>query len=162
MGSLSLLQWIFLTQELNQGLLHCRRTLYLSYQGSPKHIKMLHNVHHQFSSVAQLCLTLCNPMDSPWNSPGQNTGVGSLIPSPGSLPNPGVEPRSPALQEDSLPDEPQGKPKNTGVASLSLLQPIFLTQELNRGLLHCKQIPDQLSYQGSNRPYLSTDEDSDQ
>ena len=31
--------------------------------------------------VAQLCLTLCNPMHglhSPWNSPGQNTGVGSL------------------------------------------------------------------------------------
>ena len=63
MGSLSLLQWIFLTQELNRGLLHCRRTLYLSYQGSPKHIKMLHNVHHQFSSVTQLCLTLCDPMN---------------------------------------------------------------------------------------------------
>ena len=29
--------------------------------------------------VAQSCLTLCNPMDrSPWNSPGQNTGAGSL------------------------------------------------------------------------------------
>ena len=36
MGSLSLLQWIFLTQESNQGLLHCRKILYqLSYQGSP-------------------------------------------------------------------------------------------------------------------------------
>ena len=36
MGSLSLLQWIFQTQELNQHLLHCRRILYhLSYQGSP-------------------------------------------------------------------------------------------------------------------------------
>ena len=34
---------------------------------------------------------------SPWNSPGQNTGVGSLLPSPGDLPNPGLEPRSPAL-----------------------------------------------------------------
>ena len=34
-GSLSLLQWIFLTHELNQGLLHCRQILYqLSYQGS--------------------------------------------------------------------------------------------------------------------------------
>ena len=34
-GSLSLLQQIFLTQELNRGLLHCRRILYqLSYQGS--------------------------------------------------------------------------------------------------------------------------------
>ena len=37
------------------------------------------------------------------------------FPSPGDLPNPGIEPKSPALQEDSLPSEPQGKPKNTGV-----------------------------------------------
>ena len=28
--------------------------------------------------VAQLCLILCDPMDCPWNSPGQNTGVGGL------------------------------------------------------------------------------------
>ena len=40
-----------------------------------------------------------------------------------------------------------GKPKNTGVGSLSLLQQIFLTQELNWGLLHCRQILYQLSYQ---------------
>ena len=58
----------------------------------------------------------------------------------GDVPNPGIEPRSPALQVDSLPAEPQGKPKNTEVGSLSLLQQIFLTQELNRGLLHCRQI----------------------
>ena len=45
---------------------------------------------------------------SPWNSPGQNTGVGSL----------------------------------------SLLQWIFPTQELNQGLLHCRQILYQLSYLG--------------
>ena len=38
---------------------------------------------------------------------------GELFPSPGDLPNPGIEPRSPALQADSLPAEPQGKPKNT-------------------------------------------------
>ena len=38
---------------------------------------------------------------------------------------------------DSLPAEPQGKAKNTGVGSLSLLQWIFLTQELNWDLLHC-------------------------
>ena len=50
---------------------------------------------------------------------------------------------------DSLPAEPQGKPKNTGVGSLSLLQQIFLTQESNWGLLHCRQILYQLSYQGS-------------
>ena len=46
---------------------------------------------------------------NPRNSLGQDTGVGSLS-LPGDLPNPGVEPRSPSLQADSLPAEPQGKP----------------------------------------------------
>ena len=63
-------------------------------------------------------------------------------------PPPGIEPRSSSLQVDPLPYEPPGKPKNTGVGSLSLLQRI-LTQELNQNLLHCKQILYQLSYQGS-------------
>ena len=42
----------------------------------------------------------------PWNFPGKNTGLGchSL---PGDLPDPGIEPRSPALQADSLPSEPK-------------------------------------------------------
>ena len=75
---------------------------------------------------------------SPRNSPGQNPGVGSLSLSPGDLPNPGIEPRSPTLQPDSLPAELPGKPKNTGVGSLSLLQQISLTQESTQGLLHCR------------------------
>ena len=54
-----------------------------------------------------------------------------------------------ALLADSLPAEPQGKPKNTGVGSISLLQGIFPTQESNQGLLHCRQILYQLSYLGS-------------
>ena len=63
--------------------------------------------------AAQSCLTLCDPqrLYSPWNSPGQNTVAGSLSLSPGHLPNPRIEPRSPALQADSLPAESQGKPK---------------------------------------------------
>jgi len=64
-----------------------------------------------------------------------------------------IEPRSPGfikeVKEDSSPSEPPEKPKNTGVGSLSLLQGIFLTQELNWGLLHCRRILYQLSYQGS-------------
>ena len=40
----------------------------------------------------------------------------------GIFPNPGFKPRSPTLQADSLPTKPPGKPKNTGVGSLSLLQ----------------------------------------
>ena len=74
---------------------------------------------------------------------------GYPFPSPGDLPNSGIKPRSPTLQADSLPAEPPGKPKNTGVGSLFLLQWIFPTQESNRGLLHCRRILYQLSYQGS-------------
>ena len=59
--------------------------------------------------VAQLHLTLCEPVICPWNSPGKNTGVGSH----------------------------------------SLLQGIFMTQGLNLGLLHCRQILYHLTYQGS-------------
>ena len=71
----------------------------------------------------------------------------------GDLPNPGIKPRSPALQVDSSPSEPPGEPKNTGVGSLPVFKGIFLTQESNWGLLYCRQILYQMSYQGS--PTLS-------
>ena len=91
---------------------------------------------------------------SPWTSPGQNTGVGSLSLLRGNLLTSGIKPRSPALQVDSLPAESQGWPNNTGVSSLSLLQGNFPTQELNLGLLHCRRILYQLSYQGSSLKFL--------
>ena len=71
------------------------------------------------------------------------------FPSLGDLPNPGIKPRSPALQVDSLPAEPQGKTKNPGVGSLSLLQGIFPIQGSNPGLPHCRRVLYQLSHQGS-------------
>ena len=43
-----------------------------------------------------------------WNSPGHDSGVGSFL--QGDLPDPGIEPRTPALLVDSLPSEPPGKP----------------------------------------------------
>ena len=96
--------------------------------------------------VAQPCLTLCDPMDCSLTGssvhgdpPGKNRS-GLLCPSPGELPNPGVEPRCPPLQADSLPTEPPGKPKKTRLGTLSLLQGISLNQESNQGLLHCRQI----------------------
>ena len=49
-----------------------------------------------------------------------------------------------------LLSQPPGKPKNTGVGGLSLLQQIFPLQESNQGLLHCRWILYQLSYQGSD------------
>ena len=48
---------------------------------------------------------------------------GLPFPSPGDLPNPGIEPWSPSLQADSLSAEPQGKPKNTGVGSQPIPSP---------------------------------------
>ena len=97
--------------------------------------------------VTQLCLTLATP----WTVQSMEFSrpeywSGSPFPSLGDLPNPGIEPRSPALQEDSLPAEPWGKSKNTGVGSLSLLQWIFPTQESNQGLLHCRWILYQLIF----------------
>ena len=50
--------------------------------------------------------------------------------------------------------ETQGKPKNTGVVSLSFLQWIVPTQESNRGLLHCKWILYKLNYQGGPKIFI--------
>ena len=44
------------------------------------------------------------------DSPGKNTRVSCHALLQGDLGNPGIEPRSPALQADSLPSEPAGKP----------------------------------------------------
>ena len=71
------------------------------------------------------------------------------------LPNPGIEPKSPTLQADSLLPEPPGKAKNTGVGSLSLVQENFATQESTQGFMHCSQIIYQLSYQGSPDLFIS-------
>ena len=47
----------------------------------------------------------------PWDSPGNNTGGGCYFLLQGDIPNPGIEPRSPALQADALTSEPPGKPE---------------------------------------------------
>ena len=77
--------------------------------------EMIYNTCHCL--VAQLCLTLCNPMEYSLpgssvhgDSPGKNTGVGCHALLQGDLPDPGIKPGSPALQLDSLPSEPPGKP----------------------------------------------------
>ena len=74
------------------------------------------------------------------------------VPFSRGLSNPEIEPKTSTLQEDSLPAEPPGKPKNTGVGSVSLLQWIFLPPELNQGLLYCRWILYQLTSQAS--PYF--------
>ena len=100
--------------------------------------------------VIQSCPALCDPVDYRIHGLLQARILERVaFPFSRDLPNPGIEPRSPALQVDSLPAEPQGKHKYIGVGSLSLLLRIFFTQELNRGLLHCRWMLYQLSYQGS-------------
>ena len=65
-------------------------------------------------SPCQSCPTLCDPMDcgppgtSVHRIPRQEYWSRLPFPSPGNLPEPGIEPRSPALQVDSLPSEPPG------------------------------------------------------
>ena len=98
--------------------------------------------------VAQLCLSLCDPMDYIVYGILQ-ARILQWVAFPFSKGS--SQPRDQVfhISGDSLLAEPQGKPKDTGAGILSLLQGIFLIQELNHGLLHCRQILYQLSYQGS-------------
>ena len=68
--------------------------------------------------VTQSCLTLCNPVDCITCQAPLSMGFsrqeywkGLPFPSPGNLLDPGIKPRSLALQADSLPSEPPGKPQ---------------------------------------------------
>ena len=98
--------------------------------------------------VNQSCLSVTPCTIHSMEFPRPEYWSGWSFPSPGYLPNLGMKPRSSALQADSLPADPPGKPKNTGVGSLSLLQGLVLTQELKQGLLHCRWTLYQLRYQG--------------
>ena len=119
-GSLSFLQGIFPTQGSNPGLPHCRQILYqLSHKGSPRILEWV----------------AC-PFSSGSSQPRNETGVSCIT---------GGFFTNRAIREAEL----QGKPKNTGVGSISLLQWIFQTQESNWGLLFCRWILYQLSYQGN-------------
>ena len=98
--------------------------------------------------LAQSCPTHCDPTDYTVHGTLQ-TRILEWVAFPffrGSSQS-RIGPRSPTLQADSLPVESQEESKNDGVDSLALLHGLFLIQELNQGLLHCRQILYQLSYQ---------------
>ena len=102
-------------------------------------------------SVAQLCLTLCNPVN------GSMLGFPVLLYLEAmylvtqlclTLWNPmDYSPPGSSVYGDS-------PGKNTGVGCHPFLQGIFLTQELNQGLLHCRQIVYWLSHQESPKEWL--------
>ena len=111
-----LLQGIFLTQESNPGLLHCRQIFYqLSYKGSLKYTGDTHtHTGIKCFSCVQLFVT---PWTITYQAPPtigfsrQEHWSGVPFTSSGDLPDPGIKPGSPALQADALPSEPPGKLK---------------------------------------------------
>ena len=133
----------------NESALHIRWPKYWSFSFSI-------SPSNEYSGLIsfRLIWSPCSPRDSQESSPTPqfksiNSSASSLLYGPAhifihddwqnhsfdyvdlswqsDLLNPGIEPRSPTLQADSLSAEPQWKPKNTGVDSLSLLLQIFLT-----------------------------------
>ena len=100
--------------------------------------------------VAQSCPTLCNPMDFRVHGILQ-ARILEWVAFPFSRGS--SQPRNRTqvshIAGGFFSRWATGKPKNTGVGRLSLLQGIFPTQELNQGLLHYRQILYQLSYEGS-------------
>ena len=100
--------------------------------------------------ITQSCMTLCNPMDY--------TVHGILLarilewvsfPFSRASSQPRDQIQVSHIAGGFFTSWVQGKPKNTGVGSLCLFQWIFLTQKLSWGLIHCRWILYQLSYQGS-------------
>ena len=92
--------------------------------------------------VAQPCPTLCDPMDGLHSHGILQARICEWVVFPfsrGSF-QPRGQTQVSCIAGGFFTSWPQGKPKNTGVGSLSLLQLIFLTQELNQGLLHCRRI----------------------
>ena len=99
----------------NQSILNKIRPQY-SLEGLMLKLKLQYFGHlmRRAESESANCSVVSNSLQpnrlySPWNSPGQNTEMGSLFLLQGNLPNPEIEPTSPALQSDSLPQgTPQG------------------------------------------------------
>ena len=135
-----LLQGIFLTQGSNLGLfslLHCKCILYpLRHWESPRiywvapngssgcagsqALNSLMTLIILLAVLSSSVVTLCDPRDC--SLPGssvhgilqQEYGSGLPCPPEGDLPDPGIKPRFPTLQADSLPSEPPGKPNAAG------------------------------------------------
>ena len=79
--------------------------------------------------VAKPCPTFATPWAATCQAPltmgfsGQEYWSGLPFPSPGDLPDPGIKPRSPALQADSLPTELRGKPPHREISLCIRMSP---------------------------------------
>ena len=93
--------------------------------------------------------SLRHPWTSPLNSPGQNTGVGSLSLLRGIFPTQESKPGLPNCRQILYQLSHKGSPRILEWVAFLFSREIFPTQGLNQGLLHCRQILYQPSYQGS-------------
>ena len=106
--------------------------------------------------VAQLCLTLCNPVNCSLpgssvheDSSGRNTRVGFYALLQGIIRTQGLNPGLSHRRQILYHLSHQGSPRILEWVAYPFPRGILLTQELNWGLLHCRQILYQLSYQES-------------
>ena len=132
---------IFSTQGSNPHLLHYRRILYCWATGETQmgHVKV---------KVAQVRLTLCDPMDYTVHGILQARileWVAVPFSRGSSQPRDGTQVSR--IAGGFFTSWATREAQEYWSGSLSLLQQIFLTQESNWGLLHCRQILYQLSYQ---------------
>ena len=86
---------------------------------------------------------------SPWNSAGQNTGVGSLSLLWGIFPTQGSNPGLPHCRQILYQLSHQGSPRRLEWVAYPFSRGSSQPRNRTRGLLHCRQILYQLSYQGS-------------
>ena len=126
------IQKIFPTQELNPHLLHCRQILYC--WAIPGELLWEFVMWKSLSRVWFFV--------TPWTKQSMEFSrpkywSGKPFPSPGDLPNPGIEPRSPTFQVDSLPAQPPGK----SLVAAKYIQQIWKTQQWPQGWKRSVFIP---------------------
>ena len=91
----------------------CIASRFLTSQslGKPRFSVVIYFIHGGLGLVTKSCPTLVTPWTAACQDPlfmgfsSQEYWSGLPFPSPGDLPDPGIKPRSPALQADSLPNE---------------------------------------------------------
>ena len=103
-------------------------------------LKISYQIHIRTLVVGQLLscvLTLCDPMDC--SLPGSSVhGIFQArivewlpFPSPGDLPDPGIEPTSPAVQMDSLPLSHQGTPYDKDVYNIRCKKRVVIASDVH-------------------------------
>ena len=92
-----------------------------------------HNHHYsQWVKVAQSCSTLCDPIDCPWNSLGQNTGVGSLSLLQGIFPTQGSNPGHSHCRQILYQPSYQRSPLLSNNVQIHIENPIVSSQSTNK------------------------------